>query len=399
MEYKKKIVIKTTCGAHVLHDGLVDMLYALLPLLRDAFGLTYAEVGLIRSAHKTATSAFQIPVGIWSESTGARLPLVLGTALAGMSFVLLGSSTGFWATLVFVFLAGCGGAFQHPVASSLISKTFDGEGQKTALGVYNAFGDVGKFLFLGATIFLTATIGLSWQVPVVGVGIISLIVATVIYFALTAAGEGCMPQIEKKLSKQNNAGWGIRNKKGFVLLGIIAALDNITRNGFLTFVSFLMIDKGISSEWAAIAVLATVFGGMIGKAVVGKLADLIGVSKTIALTEFATALFIVLILFAPILIAFSMLPILGVFLNGTSSIIYGAVPEVTAAEKHSRAFGFIYTLGSICGIVGPLVYGFIADFFSLQTTMIIIAGMVLFTIPLCGPLSLSLNQSKPIKLK
>ena len=245
---------------------------------------------------------------------------------------------------------------------------------------------MGRFLFLGATIFLTATIGLSWQVPVVGFGIISLVVATVIYLALTAAGEGRAPQIEKKLSKQNNAGWGIRNKKGFVLLGIIAALDNVTRNGFLTFVSFLMIDKGIGTAWAAIAVLATVFGGMIGKAVVGKLAELIGVSKTIALTELATVVFILLILFAPILLAFSMLPILGVFLNGTSSIIYGTVPEVTATEKHSRAFGFIYTLGSVCGVVGPLVYGFLADLFSLQTTMIIIAGMVLFTIPLCSPL-------------
>ena len=114
---------------------------------------------------------------------------------------------------------------------------------------------MGKFLFLGATIFLTATIGLTWQVPVVGVGVISLVVAIIIYFALTAAGEGRLPQIEK-MSKQNNAGWGIRNKKGFVLLGF-AALDNITRNGF-SFVSFLMIDKGISMEWAAIAVLATV---------------------------------------------------------------------------------------------------------------------------------------------
>ena len=58
---------------------------------------------------------------------------------------------------------------------------------------------------------------------------------------------------------------------------------------------------------------------------------LVGVSKTIALTEFA-ALFIV-ILFAPILLAFSMLPILGVFLNGTSSIIYGTVPEVTKQKN------------------------------------------------------------------
>ena len=65
-------MINTTGGAHILHDGLVDMLYAVLPLLRDAFGLTYAEVDLIRSAHKTATCAFQIPVGIWSYTAGTH---------------------------------------------------------------------------------------------------------------------------------------------------------------------------------------------------------------------------------------------------------------------------------------------------------------------------------------
>ena len=54
-----------------------------------------AEVGLIRSAHKTATSAFKYLWVFGLKNTGARLPLVLGTALAGMSFVLLGSSTGF----------------------------------------------------------------------------------------------------------------------------------------------------------------------------------------------------------------------------------------------------------------------------------------------------------------
>ena len=36
---KPKLTLTTCCGVHVLHDGLVDMLYALLPLLREAFGL------------------------------------------------------------------------------------------------------------------------------------------------------------------------------------------------------------------------------------------------------------------------------------------------------------------------------------------------------------------------
>ena len=72
----KKLALRTCNSAHVLHDGLVDMLYALLPLLREAFGLTYAEVALVRSVHKTATAAFQIPIGMLSEKVGARILLV-----------------------------------------------------------------------------------------------------------------------------------------------------------------------------------------------------------------------------------------------------------------------------------------------------------------------------------
>ena len=54
-------------GAHVIHDGVSDILYVLLPALAKFFGLTDAEVGLIRSAQRAAMSLFQIPVGIWAE--------------------------------------------------------------------------------------------------------------------------------------------------------------------------------------------------------------------------------------------------------------------------------------------------------------------------------------------
>jgi fucose permease len=86
----KKLTLRTCCSVHVLHDGMDDMLYALLPLLREAFGLTYAEVALVRSAHKCATAIFQIPVGIFSEKVGARNSLVFGTALLGVAFLGLG---------------------------------------------------------------------------------------------------------------------------------------------------------------------------------------------------------------------------------------------------------------------------------------------------------------------
>ena len=96
----------------------------------------------------------------------------------------------------------------------------------------------------------------------------------------------------------------------------------------------------------------------------------------------------------PSLYAFFLLPVLGVFLNGTSSAIYGTVPDLIEGQKHSRAYGLIYTLGSVCGIVAPLVYGLLSDWTSITTAMVVIAGVVLLTVPLCGPLAVALREAR-----
>ncbi|MBL25214.1 MAG: MFS transporter [Rhodospirillaceae bacterium] len=392
---KQKAALRTCCGAHILHDGLTDILYGLLPLLREAFGLTYAEVGMIRSAHRVATAALQIPVGMWSEKAGTRSLLVAGTIIAGAGFIGLGFANGFWMVLAFIFLAGCGGAFQHPLSSAIISNAYPGEGQRAALGTYNAFGDIGKFLFLGSLILCTAGLGFSWQVPVFGAGILSFVTAIGVLFALKAASIGGAPVVpDKETVVQTVNGWGVKHRRGFFLLGTVTALDNSTRNGFLTFAAFLMIEKGVATEWAALAVLFTVFGGMCGKMAVGLIAERIGVTKTIALTEFATSALILLVVVTPSLYAFFLLPVLGVFLNGTSSAIYGTVPDLIEGQKHSRAYGLIYTLGSVCGIVAPLVYGLLSDWTSITTAMVVIAGVVLLTVPLCGPLAVALREAR-----
>src|SRR5512134_3295707 len=103
------------CSAvHSLHDGLADVTYVLLPLLASAFGLSLAQVGLIRGAHRAAMAAFQIPAGIIAERVGERELLALGTFIAGAAFVLLGYAQGFWAVLGALFFAGMGSAVQHP---------------------------------------------------------------------------------------------------------------------------------------------------------------------------------------------------------------------------------------------------------------------------------------------
>src|SRR5437764_8736878 len=79
------------CGAHVLHDGYTDLLYVLLPLWQAQFGLGYAEVGLLRALYVGAMAGFQMTAGAIAQSFGGPLVLGLGTALAGIGFLIAGA--------------------------------------------------------------------------------------------------------------------------------------------------------------------------------------------------------------------------------------------------------------------------------------------------------------------
>ena len=58
---------------------------------------------MIRSAHRVAMAAFQIPAGLIAERFGERNLLALGTLIAGIAFLALGYASGFWAILIALF--------------------------------------------------------------------------------------------------------------------------------------------------------------------------------------------------------------------------------------------------------------------------------------------------------
>src|SRR3954454_17861220 len=97
---KPRRALQSCCAAHTLHDGLSDVTYVLLPLLAQTFGLSLAQVGFIRSAHRTAMAAFQIPAGLFAERFGERNLLAVRTFVTGCAFVALGHAAGFWMIII-----------------------------------------------------------------------------------------------------------------------------------------------------------------------------------------------------------------------------------------------------------------------------------------------------------
>jgi len=69
---RPRAVLGAVSSIHFLHDGFSETLYVFLPLWAREFGLTFAQVGLIRSAYTGGMSAFQIPAGLLAERRQGR---------------------------------------------------------------------------------------------------------------------------------------------------------------------------------------------------------------------------------------------------------------------------------------------------------------------------------------
>ena len=365
------------CGAHALHDGYTDLIYVLLPIWQHEFALGYAALGLMKTVFSGTLAGFQIPSTFLAERFGAPLVLALGTALAGVGYCLAGLSQGVPLLVAALFVGGLGASTQHPLASSLIAHVFAGPRSLKALGTYNFAGDIGKMTVPAVASLMFVV--LPWREAVAmlgGVGVLAGIVIFVLMPRLPAAAA------ETRKADDAARGAGGAPRFGFPLLLSVGVIDSATRMAFLTFLPFVLTAKGASLPTIGMALTLVFAGGAAGKLVCAFIGARIGAVATVWLTETVTALGIVSLLPLPLDAALVLLPVVGVALNGTSSVLYGSVPDLVTPAKRGRAFGIFYTGTIGAGAVSPALYGLLGDAVGVPSALMVVASVVLVTLPL-----------------
>ena len=365
------------CGAHVMHDGFTDLIYVMLPVWQREFGLTFAAVGLLRTLYTGAMATFQMPSSMLGERSGARSILAIGTAFAASCYLLAGSGSTYAALGLALFAGGLGSSVQHPISSNMVARAFEGVRSRVALGTYNFSGDLGKMALpalVAGLLFL-----LPWRNVLWIVGLIGLCVAVAIFFFAPRM----RPEAHHDASDQP-ASRGVDGTftAGFSILLAIGCIDSATRMGFLTFLPFVLTSKGAAVQTVGLALTILFAGGAAGKFVCGFLGARIGVLATVCLTEGLTALGMVALLPLNLGVSFAVLPLIGVALNGTSSVVYGTVPELIPARRRQRAFGIFYTGTIGAGAIAPVLSGAFSDAYGMRLLILVIGSLVLATIPL-----------------
>ncbi|MES2113880.1 MAG: MFS transporter, partial [Pseudomonadota bacterium] len=307
------------CGAHAVHDGLTDLIYVLLPIWQAQFAISYAMVGLLRGAYSGMMAGFQLLASRLARRWGRERMLVGGTALAGIAYLIAGQAGGMTVLLIALLLGGLGASTQHPLASSMVTDSHEaGGGVKQALAQYNFAGDIGKTLIPGLVGLLLVVV--SWQASVTLMGLLGLAAAGLLWWLIPASHEFAAGQ-----HKGAAATSGKGSASGLRALLLTGTLDSAVRMGFLTFLPFLLKSKGAGTAGIGLALSLLFVGGAFGKLFCGYLGARIGMMKTVWITESATSLLILLAVWLPQAGVMALLPLLGLALNGTSSVLYGAV--------------------------------------------------------------------------
>src|SRR5690606_21311427 len=193
---------------------------------------------------------------------GEMLVLLVGNAWVGLGLVLMALTGSFLALLLAAALGGIGGNAQHPLGSSIVSQAVPARQMATALGTLNFSGDVGKLI--GPFVAGIVATQFGWRIALGSVGAFTVLFSLALLLRGRSNG-----QHRERRNIADEANQRLPFRPGFQNVVLAGALDTATRGASLTFLSFVLVNKGFSAA-AVSALFAVIFaGGAAGKFLCG----------------------------------------------------------------------------------------------------------------------------------
>ena len=128
---------------HLLNDMIQSVIPAMYPLLKDNFGFTFAQIGIITLVFQLTSSVLQPFVGRYADSHPQPYSLSTGMCFTLAGLLLLAVASGFAAILLAVAVIGCGSSVFHPEASR-VAQTASGGRKSLAQSIFQVGGNGGS---------------------------------------------------------------------------------------------------------------------------------------------------------------------------------------------------------------------------------------------------------------
>ncbi|MEP6720349.1 MAG: MFS transporter [Variovorax sp.] len=165
--------------AHAISHFSQLTLAPLFPWLKDAFNVSYTELGAVLTVFFVVSCIVQAASGFIVDKLGPRPVLFVGLGLLALAAIGYSMAQSYWMLLACAMVAGVGNGVFHPVDYTLFNRKV----APTRLGhAYSVHGITGSLGWALAPAFVVPiAIAYSWRVALAWAGVLALVVLLVLW--------------------------------------------------------------------------------------------------------------------------------------------------------------------------------------------------------------------------
>jgi len=357
--------------AHSLNHSLFLVLPPLLDVIAGDLGVSYQTIGSIATISFLLYGVGALIGGPLSSRFGEVQVAVASITMAGLSSLIFLLPKSVSTFSIGTYLYAIWASFYHPTANTLISKLYR-ENTASAMGMHGAVASLAQVITPTISYYIGITY--DWSYAYVFFGLASVVSGLLLLR---------LPRTELSVVQSWDAVKRLLELKGLWIIIVFNIFIGLLQRGVeLFFPAFLINNRGLSGEVAAIANSALLVFAVVGQLLGGWAADKYTPRKALAVASGGILLGLLLLNWSP-------WPIVGVilFVLVYGASFYGHQPTATALlgqqtpnDLMGASFGvlffFVFGLGSISATIS----GYVADNFGLEATFNILGflGLCIF---------------------
>ena len=383
------IVLAGISFSHFLNDTMQSLIASVYPILKDAYALNFAEIGLITLAFQFTASLLQPVVGHVTDKKAQPFSLAIGMASTFVGLLLLSIARQYVVILIAAALVGLGSAVFHP-ESARIARLASGGRYGFAQSVFQLGGSFGTSMGPLLAALIVVPFGQS------SIAYVSLIASLAIVI-LWRIGLWYRPQIRAKKGAPLAAHpGGPSGRRVMVALAVLVALlisKQLYVSSLSSYYIFYLIDKfGVSTQAAQIYLFIFLAANAVGAFLGGPLGDRFGRKYVIWISVLGALPFTLALPYVGLHASAALTVFIGLIISSTTSSII-----VFAQELMPHRFGMISGVffGVAFGIggLGAAVLGKLAD-----NTSIGFVYQVCSVLPAIGILAVLLPDMRQVRI-
>ena len=356
----------------------------LFPLMKEEFGASWTELGLIVTVFFVSSGICQAFAGIVVDRLGARGVLAAGIALLAGASALSAAATELWMIYPLAALAGVGNSVFHPADFSIMTSKI---GHARLGRVYSVHAFLGTLGYAASPAAMGVLAHLTdWRTALLIAGAAGLVMAAIVS---RAAHLTVKPMIAAHERSAEGAAIGYLQllampaiMVGFAYFAFIAAAGiGLQSFSIPAFMEIYDVNPTDASNVLSAYLLASACGMLIG----GVIADRTPQHHWVAAAGLVTAAVLMILLAAghpEFWTAASLMAAAGLAVGMTGPSRDMLIKAATPPGSTGKVFGFVYSGLDLGALAGPMIFGVLMDAhmpFHIFTAVMVLQILGVFT--------------------